>query len=85
MSDAASRLAVLPTGGVRSPATKSRGPISSTYRTDISLTRPVKVVVDGGSGNGTAGPIVLSLLKSLGCRVLELYCDMDGRFPHRLQ
>ncbi len=47
---------------------------------DISIARPIKVAVDGG--NGTAGPIVTTLLKNLGCQVLELYCDMDGRFPN---
>ncbi|MBW2120675.1 MAG: phosphomannomutase/phosphoglucomutase [Deltaproteobacteria bacterium] len=55
-------------------------PYMECIRNDISLARPVKVVVDGG--NGTAGPIVTSLLKSLGCQVVELYCEMDGRFPH---
>jgi phosphomannomutase/phosphoglucomutase len=47
---------------------------------DISIARPITVAVDGG--NGTAGPITATLLKNLGCHVLELYCEMDGRFPN---
>lgn len=41
----------------------------------------LKIVVDGG--NGTNGLIVAGLLRELGCQVSELYCEPDGRFPHR--
>ncbi|MGH7787209.1 MAG: phosphomannomutase/phosphoglucomutase [Candidatus Binatia bacterium] len=44
------------------------------------LARPLHVVVD--AGNATAGPVAPPILRALGCRVDELYCDMDGRFPH---
>ena len=47
---------------------------------DIKLSRKLKVVVDGG--NGTGGHAAVPLLKRLGAEVIELYCDMDGRFPH---
>jgi phosphomannomutase/phosphoglucomutase len=43
--------------------------------------RPLKVVVD--AGNGTNGPIVPTLLRGLGCEVIELYCGPDGSFPNR--
>lgn len=46
----------------------------------IALERPLSVVVD--AGNGTAGPIVPGLLHDLGCQVVPLYCEQDGRFPH---
>ncbi len=46
----------------------------------ISLKRMVKVVVD--SGNGTAGAVAPQILKTLGCFVVELYSELDGRFPH---
>jgi phosphomannomutase/phosphoglucomutase len=46
----------------------------------ITLNRSLKVVVD--AGNGTAGPIAPGLMKSLGCEVIPLYCEMDGRFPN---
>jgi phosphomannomutase / phosphoglucomutase len=34
------------------------------------------------AGNGTGGVIAVPILRKLGCDVIELYCDMDGRFPH---
>ncbi len=46
----------------------------------ISLTRPLKVVIDGG--NGVAGLTAPALLSRLGCDVVELYCEVDGHFPH---
>lgn len=47
---------------------------------DIQIKRPLKVVVD--CGNGIAGPIVPQVLQELGCEVIPLYCDVDGRFPN---
>ncbi len=46
----------------------------------IPPVRPLKAVVD--AGNGTGGVVAVPLLKSLGVDVVELYCDMDGRFPN---
>lgn len=42
--------------------------------------RRFPVVVD--AGNGTGGLVCAPLLRSLGFATHELYCDMDGRFPH---
>lgn len=47
---------------------------------DLSIQPGYKVVVDGG--NGVAGPFASALLKALGCEVIELYCEVDGRFPN---
>ncbi len=47
---------------------------------DILIKRPLKVVVD--CGNGIAGPIIPQVIKALGCEVISLYCDVDGRFPN---
>lgn len=47
---------------------------------DIRIQRPLKVVVD--CGNGVAGPVVPQVLSELGCEVIPLYCDVDGRFPN---
>ena len=46
----------------------------------IRLKRPLKVVVDAGSGTG--GQAAVPLLQRLGCEVVGLYCEMDGHFPH---
>lgn len=47
---------------------------------DVKLSRPLKVVVDCGSGVG--GKVVPKLLRRLGCTVIELYCEVDGNFPY---
>ena len=47
---------------------------------DIELSRPLKVVVD--CGNGAAGDLAPRLLRSLGCEVIELFCEIDGNFPN---
>lgn len=47
---------------------------------DVSLSRPLRVVVD--AGNGSAGPMALQLLEALGCDVIPLFCEPDGSFPH---
>jgi len=46
----------------------------------IHLKRPLKVVID--AGNGTGAQAAVPLLRRLGCEVVGLYCEMDGRFPH---
>lgn len=47
---------------------------------DIKLTRPLKVVVD--CGNGIAGPVASRVIADLGCEVIPLHCEVDGRFPN---
>lgn len=47
---------------------------------DTHLVRPMKVVVD--CGNGVAGKLAPTVLKTLGCEVFELFCDIDGNFPN---
>ena len=42
--------------------------------------RRMAVVVD--AGNGTAGPVAAPAYRRLGHTVEELYCRMDGTFPH---
>lgn len=43
------------------------------------LKRPLKVVVDAGSG--VSGPLAIEVLSKLGCEVIPLYCELDGLFP----
>ena len=47
---------------------------------NIKPLKKMKVVLD--AGNGTAGVVASPIFKKLGCEVIELYCDMDGTFPH---
>lgn len=46
----------------------------------FKLTPGLKVVVDGG--NGCGGVVAVPLMKRLGLDVVELYIEMDGRFPN---
>ncbi|MGM0644956.1 MAG: phosphomannomutase/phosphoglucomutase [Thermodesulfobacteriota bacterium] len=48
--------------------------------TDITLSRPVKIVVDGG--NGAGGEICAQLLQKAGAEVVPLHCTPDGAFPN---
>jgi phosphomannomutase / phosphoglucomutase len=47
---------------------------------DVQVSRPLKVVID--CGNGVAGAVAPLLLRTLGCELIELYCEVDGRFPN---
>lgn len=47
---------------------------------DIQVERNLKVALD--CGNGAAGELAPILLKSMGCSVIELFCDVDGNFPN---
>lgn len=47
---------------------------------DIHIVRPMKVVLD--CGNGATGELAPVLFRTLGCEVIELFCDIDGSFPN---
>ncbi|HXZ48411.1 MAG TPA: phosphomannomutase/phosphoglucomutase [Usitatibacter sp.] len=47
---------------------------------DVKLARPLTIAVD--CGNGSAGAVAPELYRRLGCEVIELYCEVDGTFPH---
>ncbi|MGR8999030.1 MAG: phosphomannomutase/phosphoglucomutase, partial [Gammaproteobacteria bacterium] len=47
---------------------------------DIHINKPMVIVLD--CGNGAAGELGPMLLKTLGCEVVELFCDVDGSFPN---
>jgi len=46
---------------------------------DLTLKRPLKVVLD--AGNGIGGPMAVKALRSLGAEVIEIACIVDGDFP----
>jgi len=47
---------------------------------DVSLARPMNVIVD--CGNGVPGAVAPILLEKLGCRVTQMFCEVDGNFPN---
>ena len=47
---------------------------------DIKLQRRISLVVD--AGNGVAGKIAPVLYRRMGCKVLGLFCEVDGNFPN---
>jgi phosphomannomutase/phosphoglucomutase len=49
-------------------------------KADINLARPLQITVD--CGNGVAGAFAKTLYNAIGCRVDELFCEVDGSFPN---
>jgi phosphomannomutase/phosphoglucomutase len=47
---------------------------------DVQLKRLLRIVVD--AGNAVPGLVAPELYRRLGCEVHELFCTVDGRFPH---
>jgi len=47
---------------------------------NLSVKKPMKVVID--AGNGAASEIAPIVFRRLGCEVIELFCEYDGRFPN---
>lgn len=47
---------------------------------EITLPRPLRVVVD--CGNGVPGAVAPDVLEAIGAEVIPLFCDVDGRFPN---
>jgi len=62
----------------------SRQEIADEYQNylfeNVTIRPGQKIVLD--AGNGVGGLTALPLLKRFGCRVTDLYCDPDGRFPN---
>jgi phosphomannomutase/phosphoglucomutase len=51
-----------------------------TIVNDIKLNKPLNIAVD--CGNGVAGVLATELFTRLGCKVTELFCEVDGTFPN---
>ncbi len=47
---------------------------------DVRLSRPMHIVID--CGNGVAGSVAPALFRRMGCKVTELFCEVDGNFPN---
>jgi phosphomannomutase/phosphoglucomutase len=63
---------------------QSSADISEAYldriASDVKLARPMTIAVD--CGNGSPGAFAPRLYKRMGCKVIELFCDVDGNFPN---
>jgi phosphomannomutase/phosphoglucomutase len=76
----------LPTAAAGRRGALSRHPIMPDYISYLKnafpavADAPLTVVVD--SGNGTAGLAAPEVLAGMGCTVVELYSEPDGRFPN---
>ncbi len=51
-----------------------------TIVNDIKLDKQLNIAVD--CGNGVAGVLATELFTRLGCKVTELFCEVDGNFPN---
>ena len=47
---------------------------------DVKLARPMTIAVD--CGNGVAGELAPELFRRMGCKVIPMYCEIDGTFPN---
>ncbi len=47
---------------------------------DVKVARPMTIAVD--CGNGAPGAFAPELYRRMGCKVIELFCDVDGTFPN---
>jgi phosphomannomutase/phosphoglucomutase len=66
-------------------ALTARSPRDDYIDTIAGLVHPprrLRVVAD--AGNGVAGLYGPDLLRRIGCEVIELHCESDGRFPNHL-
>ncbi len=65
-------------GGVRN--INVMAPYQARIVSDVKLARPMHIVID--CGNGVAGASAPAIFRALGCRVTELFSEVDGNFPN---
>lgn len=51
-------------------------------KSKLKFGKKLKIVID--AGNGTGGLIAPDLWQDMGCEVVCIYCEPDGRFPNHL-
>lgn len=73
---------VIKTTGYIEKATRYSNEYLNKIAQDILLIKPLTVVVD--CGNGVTSLFAPNLFKTLGCEVFELFCEIEGEFPHHL-
>lgn len=52
----------------------------SKLGTEVKLNKKYNIVID--CGNGVAGACAPQIFRDLGCKLNELYCRVDGKFPN---
>ena len=64
--------------------TQSTADITDAYldriASDVKLARPMTIAVD--CGNGSPGAFAPRLYEQMGCKVIPLFCEVDGNFPN---
>ncbi|RJR24232.1 phosphomannomutase/phosphoglucomutase [Candidatus Microgenomates bacterium] len=68
----------------KEPGTREKIDLWTKYKEEIKknikLQKKLKVVVD--CANGASAAFAPELLTELGCEVIPIYCELDGRFPN---
>ncbi|HLX22703.1 MAG TPA: phosphomannomutase/phosphoglucomutase [Usitatibacter sp.] len=71
-------------GAQPKPGTGSSEDVSEAYlariTSDVKLSRPMTIAID--CGNGSPGAYAPALFRKMGCKVIELFCEVDGNFPN---
>jgi phosphomannomutase / phosphoglucomutase len=67
-------------GSGRTETQDIRGAYLERITSDVKLARPMTIAID--CGNGSPGSVAPELFKRLGCRVIELFTEVDGHFPN---
>jgi phosphomannomutase/phosphoglucomutase len=70
----------LPSGAGRLSTADIVTPYVEEIASQFCFARRVRVVLD--AGNGVAGPVMHRILERLNVEAIELFFDMDGRFPN---
>ena len=69
-----------PTGQGKTESQDIRAAYLDRITSDVKLARPMTIAID--CGNGSPGSVAPELFKRLGCKVIELFCEVDGNFPN---
>jgi len=69
-----------PSGSGKTESQDIRAAYLDRITSDVKLARPMTIAID--CGNGSPGSVAPELFKRLGCKVIELFCEVDGHFPN---
>jgi phosphomannomutase/phosphoglucomutase len=68
------------TGNGKTETQDIRAAYLERITSDVKLARPMTIAID--CGNGSPGAVAPELFKRLGCKVIELFTEVDGHFPN---